>query len=102
MLLICRAQVVGWPPVRSYRKNMVKTCKYVKVAVDGAPYLRKVDLEIYTSYQQLLAALEDMFTCFTICKCINKSIFLFILLPFFFNFLEIDFLFLNVIFCWFR
>ncbi|KAK4410575.1 Auxin-responsive protein IAA17 [Sesamum angolense] len=40
------AQVVGWPPVRSYRKNIMKNCKYVKVAVDGAPYLRKVDLEI--------------------------------------------------------
>lgn len=54
--------------MRLSRKNMMKTCKYVKVAVDGAPYLRKVDLEIYTSYQQLLVALEDMFTCLTICK----------------------------------
>ncbi|KAE9467778.1 hypothetical protein C3L33_00299, partial [Rhododendron williamsianum] len=43
-----KAQVVGWPPVRSSRKNMAvvkSSCKYVKVAVDGAPYLRKVDLE---------------------------------------------------------
>ena len=72
MLLIFRAQVVGWPPVRSYRKNMMKSCKYVKVAVDGAPYLRKVDLEIYSSYKQLLAALEEMFTCLTICKFISK------------------------------
>ncbi|XP_051152297.1 auxin-responsive protein IAA16-like [Andrographis paniculata] len=58
---------VGWPPVRAYRKNMMKNCKYVKVAVDGAPYLRKIDLEIYTNYQHLLAALESMFTCLTIC-----------------------------------
>ncbi|XP_057772758.1 auxin-responsive protein IAA17-like [Salvia miltiorrhiza] len=67
-----KAQVVGWPPVRSYRKNMMKTCKYVKVAVDGAPYLRKVDLQNYSSYQQLLAALEDMFTCLTICNVMNE------------------------------
>ncbi|XP_047959029.1 auxin-responsive protein IAA17-like [Salvia hispanica] len=67
-----KAQVVGWPPVRSYRKNMMKSCKYVKVAVDGAPYLRKVDLEIYSSYKQLLAALEEMFTCLTICNVMNE------------------------------
>ncbi|GFZ04134.1 indole-3-acetic acid 7 [Actinidia rufa] len=66
-------QVVGWPPVRSYRKNMMrKTGKYVKVAVDGAPYLRKVDLEMYNSYQQLLGALEEMFTCFTIRNYLNE------------------------------
>lgn len=75
----CRAQVVGWPPVRSYRKNVIiiekekkkkkKTEKkeivnygmYVKVSLDGAPYLRKIDLKLYQSYQQLLDALEDMF-----------------------------------------
>ncbi|MQL88857.1 hypothetical protein Taro_021450 [Colocasia esculenta] len=61
-----KAQVVGWPPVRSFRKNALKSCTYVKVAVDGAPYLRKVDLEQYGGYQQLLAALEEMFSCFTI------------------------------------
>lgn len=57
-----KAQVVGWPPVRSFRRNALKSCTYVKVAVDGAPYLRKVDLETYGGYQQLLAALEEMFT----------------------------------------
>ncbi|PSS17898.1 Auxin-responsive protein [Actinidia chinensis var. chinensis] len=68
-----KAQVVGWPPVRSYRKNvMTKTGKYVKVAADGAPYLRKVDLEMYNSYQQLLGALEEMFTCFTIRDYLNE------------------------------
>uniref|UniRef100_A0A1D1XVR2 Auxin-responsive protein n=1 Tax=Anthurium amnicola TaxID=1678845 RepID=A0A1D1XVR2_9ARAE len=61
-----KAQVVGWPPVRSFRRNALKSCTYVKVAVDGAPYLRKVDLELYSGYQQLLAALEEMFSCFTI------------------------------------
>ncbi|KAL6495886.1 Iaa15p [Orobanche gracilis] len=69
-----KAQEVGWPPVKSYRKKLMKNCKYVKVAVDGAPYLRKVDLEIYTSYQQLMASLEEMFTClsFTICNVVNE------------------------------
>ncbi|KAJ4959437.1 hypothetical protein NE237_026548 [Protea cynaroides] len=61
-----KAQVVGWPPVRAFRKSALKSCMYVKVAVDGAPYLRKVDLEMYSSYEQLLSALEAMFTYFTI------------------------------------
>ncbi|KAF5741703.1 AUX/IAA transcriptional regulator family protein [Tripterygium wilfordii] len=59
-------EVVGWPPVRAWRRNTVKSCKYVKVAVDGAPYLRKVDLERYNSYEQLLNHLESIFSCFTI------------------------------------
>lgn len=67
-----KAQVVGWPPVRSFRKNALKSCTYVKVAVDGAPYLRKVDLETYGSYEQLLAALEEMFSCFKIRNILNE------------------------------
>ncbi|KAH7857161.1 hypothetical protein Vadar_009717 [Vaccinium darrowii] len=66
-----KAEVVGWPPVKSTRK-LNKACKYVKVAVDGAPYLRKVDLEMYNSYQQLLTALQEMFSCFTICNYLNE------------------------------
>ncbi|KAH9800434.1 auxin-responsive protein IAA16 [Citrus sinensis] len=61
-----KAQVTGWPPVRSFRKKTLEgSSKLVKVAVDGAPYLRKVDLQIYSSYQDLFRALEEMFTCFT-------------------------------------
>ncbi|CAO2185913.1 unnamed protein product [Urochloa humidicola] len=66
-----KARVVGWPPVRSYRKNALadvagsskakQAAKFVKVAVDGAPYLRKVDLEAYAGYDQLLRALQDKF-----------------------------------------
>lgn len=67
-----RAQVVGWPPVRAFRMNAMKSCKYVKVAVDGAPYLRKVDLMIYSSYQELLNALEEMFSCLTIWNYLNE------------------------------
>ncbi|XP_010249636.1 PREDICTED: auxin-responsive protein IAA27 [Nelumbo nucifera] len=81
-----KAQVVGWPPIRSFRKNTMATnpaknnddaegksgsagCLYVKVSMDGAPYLRKVDLKTYGSYTELSAALEKMFSCFTIGQC---------------------------------
>ncbi|CAN1289792.1 Auxin-responsive protein IAA9 [Linum perenne] len=75
-----KAQVVGWPPIRSFRKNSLSTSKnteevdgkagatalYVKVSMDGAPYLRKVDLRNYSAYKELSSALEKMFSCFTI------------------------------------
>ncbi|CAN1131781.1 Auxin-induced protein AUX28 [Linum perenne] len=96
-----KAQVVGWPPVRSFRKNMLSVQKttttttnnnnttkdaatsaaesdhkaappqaaaaaaggasFVKVSMDGAPYLRKVDLKMYGSYRELSDALTKMF-----------------------------------------
>ncbi|KQK09168.1 auxin-responsive protein IAA5 [Brachypodium distachyon] len=76
-----KAQVVGWPPVRNYRKNTLAASvskskggeegaaaqggpQYVKVSMDGAPYLRKVDLKIYSSYEDLSTALQKMFSCF--------------------------------------
>lgn len=57
--------------MRSYRKNVLEQKKkegdgsgmYVKVSMDGAPYLRKVDLNVYKSYQELLKALQNMFKC---------------------------------------
>ncbi|XP_010527157.1 PREDICTED: auxin-responsive protein IAA8, partial [Tarenaya hassleriana] len=76
-----KAQVVGWPPIRSFRKNTLATTSknndevdgqpelgplFVKVSMDGAPYLRKVDLKTYTSYKELSSALEKMFSCFTL------------------------------------
>ncbi|CAN6463017.1 unnamed protein product [Victoria cruziana] len=79
-----KAQVVGWPPIRSYRKNTMAAnptknveaeekscshCLYVKVSMDGAPYLRKIDLRNYHTYQELSEALDKMFSCFTIGKC---------------------------------
>ncbi|KAM0951798.1 putative transcription factor interactor and regulator AUX-IAA family [Dioscorea sansibarensis] len=81
-----KAQVVGWPPVRSYRINVMavqseKAAKddgeksgngvaaFVKVSMDGAPYLRKVDLKMYNSYKELSLALEKMFSSFTIGNC---------------------------------
>ncbi|KAI9107428.1 hypothetical protein K1719_021465 [Acacia pycnantha] len=67
-----KAQAVGWPPVRASRKNAMRGCKYVKVAMDGAPYLRKVDLEKYESYDQLLTGLEAMFGSLTIRNHLNE------------------------------
>ena len=80
-----KAQVVGWPPIRSFRKNTMASnltknndddegksgfgCLYVKVSMDGAPYLRKVDLKTYNNYMELSSALEKMFSCFTIGQC---------------------------------
>ncbi|KAL8028765.1 hypothetical protein ABFX02_14G182100 [Erythranthe guttata] len=88
-----KTQVVGWPPVRSFRKNILAVQKnsssatteadkssggvaaaFVKVSLDGAPYLRKVDLKMYTSYQQLSDALGKMFSSFTIGNCGSEGI----------------------------
>lgn len=76
--------MVGWPPVRAFRKNIMTHQKsgegggdesekaacsggaaFVKVSMDGAPYLRKVDLKMYKSYQELSDALAKMFSSFT-------------------------------------
>ncbi|KAM0853697.1 hypothetical protein ACQ4PT_050923 [Festuca glaucescens] len=94
---VAKAQVVGWPPVRSYRKscfqaaaNKTKAKKaedassnsnapsaapaapasanggsFVKVSMDGAPYLRKIDMRMYKGYRELREALEAMFVCFS-------------------------------------
>jgi len=87
-----KAQVVGWPPIRNSRKNIMATnnnqsknkedadgkqgsgCLYVKVSMDGAPYLRKVDLKTYSNYKELSSALEKMFSCFTIGQCGSHGI----------------------------
>jgi auxin-responsive protein IAA len=37
--------------------------------MDGAPYLRKVDLKTYSSYENLSLELEKMFTCFITGEC---------------------------------
>ncbi|KAL4386966.1 hypothetical protein GQ457_09G010970 [Hibiscus cannabinus] len=79
-----KAQVVGWPPVRSFRTKTLATSSknndevdgkpgpaavFVKVSMDGAPYLRKVDLGMYSTYRELSSALEKMFSCFTLGQC---------------------------------
>ncbi|KAK7301067.1 hypothetical protein RJT34_11926 [Clitoria ternatea] len=77
-----KTQVVGWPPIRSFRKNSLATTSknveevdgkmgsgvlFVKVSLDGAPYLRKVDLKNYSAYTELSSALEKMFSCLGPC-----------------------------------
>ncbi|KAH7429061.1 hypothetical protein KP509_09G028900 [Ceratopteris richardii] len=56
-------QIVGWPPVRLFRRQVV--CKpvenFVKVNMDGMTVGRKVDLHAHESYEGLLQALEEMF-----------------------------------------
>ncbi|KAI4325974.1 hypothetical protein MLD38_031332 [Melastoma candidum] len=84
-----KARVIGWPPIRSFRKNILATTSkdneevdgkpgphslFVKVSMDGAPYLRKVDLRNYASYQELSSSLEKMFSGFTIGQCGSESI----------------------------
>ncbi|KAE8685752.1 Auxin-responsive protein IAA9 [Hibiscus syriacus] len=79
---VSKAQVVGWPPIRSFRKNSLASnssdevdgklgpgALFVKVSMDGAPYLPKVDLRNYSNYQELSSALEKMFRCFTLGQC---------------------------------
>ncbi|KAJ8768670.1 hypothetical protein K2173_023574 [Erythroxylum novogranatense] len=78
-----KTQVVGWPPIRSFRKNTLAShppkdddndkerklgygCLYVKVSMDGAPYMRKIDLKTYGNYAELSSALEKMSGGFTI------------------------------------
>ena len=77
--------MVGWPPIRSFRKNLAAQPKvaaappcnppppvavpgekkintmFVKVNVDGVPIGRKIDLKAYDSYENLSVALYEMF-----------------------------------------
>ena len=89
--------MVGWPPIRSYRKNTMATnlsaprskheveakqlpmpgCLYVKVSMDGAPYLRKVDLKMYKNYKDLSLELEKKFSCFTVGELLFHPLFFF-------------------------
>ncbi|XP_055828031.1 auxin-responsive protein IAA27-like [Solanum dulcamara] len=81
-----KAQVVGWPPIRSFRKNTLATkkndgegktgssCLFVKVSMDGAPYLRKVDIKTYSNYAEFSSALEKMFSCFSIGQCASDRL----------------------------
>ncbi|KAF3781317.1 hypothetical protein EJ110_NYTH36721 [Nymphaea thermarum] len=65
-------KVVGWPPICSYRKNsfMGKAERegersmelYVKVSMDGAPFLRKIHLKSHDGYADLSRVLASMFS----------------------------------------
>ncbi|KAJ8751901.1 hypothetical protein K2173_026115 [Erythroxylum novogranatense] len=74
--------VVGWPPIKSWRKklfhqhqgdrvvninrirreeNVVSKSMYVKVKMEGVPITRKINLKLYNSYQALSKSLISMF-----------------------------------------
>nr|GEW89107.1 auxin-induced protein 22A [Tanacetum cinerariifolium]GEW92855.1 auxin-induced protein 22A [Tanacetum cinerariifolium]GEX07848.1 auxin-induced protein 22A [Tanacetum cinerariifolium]GEX57555.1 auxin-induced protein 22A [Tanacetum cinerariifolium] len=67
--------VVGWPPVCLYRKKSVRdaTKMYVKVSMDGAPILRKVDLSCFKGYSDLGMALEKLFNCYGIGEAMKEE-----------------------------
>ena len=75
--------LVGWPPVRSFRKKqgsssfkqtarnespekskangVSRKTMLVKVNVDGIPIGRKIDLEAHRSYDELVSAVDELF-----------------------------------------
>jgi len=63
--------VVGWPPVRLYRRRGIEDAsannkRMVKISMDGVPFLRKVNLNDFINYSDLLAAVDNLFECSTI------------------------------------
>ncbi|KAG5579953.1 hypothetical protein H5410_050580, partial [Solanum commersonii] len=82
-------QVVGWPPICSFRKNLASSssvksaietqnvvpnksankkpmeiCQkglFVKINMDGIPIGRKVDLKAYDSYDKLSSVVDQLF-----------------------------------------
>ncbi|XP_052168629.1 auxin-responsive protein IAA26 [Oryza glaberrima] len=58
-----RGRKNGHPPPSS---SMIQAAYFVKVSMDGTPYLRKVDVAAYGDYIELVEALNDMFYCSTI------------------------------------
>ncbi|XP_047958286.1 auxin-responsive protein IAA2-like [Salvia hispanica] len=77
------ASVVGWPPLRSFRKNIASKpasdspdvapskvsnsvengsrTPFVKINMDGIPIGRKIDLKAYHSYEKLSYAVDELF-----------------------------------------
>ncbi|XP_011014932.1 PREDICTED: auxin-responsive protein IAA18-like [Populus euphratica] len=79
---IAPGPVVGWPPIRSFRKNLAtssgsnskptfesqnkqagtwKKGLFVKINMEGVPIGRKVDLKAYDSYEKLSTAVDELF-----------------------------------------
>ncbi|PPS05216.1 hypothetical protein GOBAR_AA15444 [Gossypium barbadense] len=65
---------IRWPQNSEKNGEDAAGCHYVKVSMDGAPYLRKVDLKTYKTYMELSSALEKMFTCFTLGHCSSNGL----------------------------
>lgn len=79
--------MVGWPPIRSFRKNLASSSSskptpespdgssekaakletstkglFVKINMDGIPIGRKVDLKAFDSYDKLSVAVDALFS----------------------------------------
>ncbi|XVE70991.1 hypothetical protein DITRI_Ditri10aG0114000 [Diplodiscus trichospermus] len=84
---IAYSPVVGWPPIRSFRKNLAsnslskpasessngkedtvgkpvnsQTQLFIKVNMEGIPIGRKVNLKAYNSYEELSLAIDKLFS----------------------------------------
>ncbi|KAA8525235.1 hypothetical protein F0562_007090 [Nyssa sinensis] len=81
---IALSPVVGWPPIRSFRKNLATSSSskaavkvsedensgksenlgnslFLKINMDGVPIGRKVDLKAYDNYEKLSSAVDELF-----------------------------------------
>ena len=76
--------VVGWPPIKVWRKKLcchgggltvengcscggrISKFMYVKVKMEGVAIARKIDLNLYSCFHTLMDTLMDMFGK---CKC---------------------------------
>ncbi|XP_016478134.1 auxin-induced protein AUX22-like [Nicotiana tabacum] len=66
-------RVVGWPPVCAYRRKNYSSKMYVKVSMDGVPFLRKVDLGTQNDYSEFVMNLEKLFGCYGICEALKEG-----------------------------
>jgi auxin-responsive protein IAA len=63
-------QRIGWPLVRAYRRNTFHAAVaakkaeklFLKVRIDGVPYISKVALRMYKGYKELREALDLLFS----------------------------------------
>ncbi|KAL5208574.1 hypothetical protein ABZP36_033009 [Zizania latifolia] len=74
--------VIGWPPVRTFRRNLATSSKaslelqngkkaanvegtkrapFIKINMDGIPIGRKIDLSAFDSYEKLSLAVDKLF-----------------------------------------
>ncbi|KAI4331229.1 hypothetical protein MLD38_029434 [Melastoma candidum] len=68
--LQAKSQVAGWPPVCSYRKRATPSNEkeadpsktFVKVSMDGAVYLRKIEPGAQGGYRELVTAIQKLFS----------------------------------------
>lgn len=51
---------------RGRRRKVEEDAIFVKVSMDGAPYLRKLDLTVYRGYEELIMSLSEMFRCYSL------------------------------------